>query len=131
MPQNALPYNPAISPGGTPKPLNLDSGGNLKVASASALSALNVTAAEVVATPATRLAKIVVVDPGTTGGAFTINDCATTGAASAANTIWSVPYNGTGVVKGAVFTLDWPITIGIVVSAVPSGGTPILAISYT
>jgi hypothetical protein len=93
-------------------------------------SALNLTAASVVKTGAGRLCRVVIINPGTTGGTFTLNDCATVGAAAAANTIFSVAFNGTGVVAGASFDIQMPVTNGIVLSAVPTGGTPIIAVSY-
>jgi hypothetical protein len=41
-----------------------------------------------------------------------------------------VAFNGTGVVAGASFDIQMPVTNGIVLSAVPTGGTPIIAVSY-
>lgn len=93
-------------------------------------SALNVTTASVIKATPGHLARITIVNAGTTGGTFTFNDCATTGAATSANTIWAVAFNGSGVVAGASFNIDWPCLTGIVLSAVPTGGTPIVAISY-
>ena len=92
------------------------------------LSGLNITAATVVKASAGRLVRVLVVAQGS-GGALTLNDCATTGAAAAANQIITIPYNATGYVVGATFTLNWPCALGIVVSAVPSGGGQV-SISY-
>jgi hypothetical protein len=94
-------------------------------------SSLNVTAATVVKASAGRVAKVIINAPGSTSGAFTINDSATTGGASTANEIWTLPYNGVNNVAGAVFELDWPVVNGITVSAVPGGGSPQIAISFT
>ena len=103
----------------------------LLVSRGGANSAINVTAAAVIKGSAGRVAKIIVVAPGTASGAFTINDCATTGAANAANTIWTLAYNATANVAGASFEIDFPTSSGIVVSAVPGGGSPQLSISFT
>jgi hypothetical protein len=93
-------------------------------------STLNITAASVVKASAGRACKVIIVAPGSTSGAFTLNDAATTGAAAAANVIWTLPYNGAANVAGAVFNLDIPVTNGLVVSAVPGSGSPILAIVW-
>lgn len=93
-------------------------------------SALNQTVGAVIKASPGRVCRITIVNAGTTGGTFTLNDCLTTGAASAANTIWAVAFNGTGVVAGASFDIQWPCLVGIVLSAVPTGGTPIVAISF-
>lgn len=92
---------------------------------------LAIGAAAVVKAGPGRIAKVVIVSPGTTSGAFTINDSATIGGANAANTVWTLPYNATSNVAGAVFNLDWPVNNGIVVSAVPGGGSPVINVSFT
>ena len=92
---------------------------------------LNVTAAAVIKATPGRIGKVIVVAPGSTSGAFTINDCATTGAATTANTVWTLAYNATANVAGASFELDFPVAVGLVVSAVPGAGSPQLSISYT
>ena len=130
MGQTPLGYN-AITPGKVLAPLNLDAEGNLIVSGGETKSALNQTAAAVIKATPGRLAKIIIVAPGTTSGAFTFNDCATTGAAAAANEIFTIAYNATANVAGAVITLDWPCLVGIVLSAVPGGGSPIINISYS
>jgi hypothetical protein len=49
---------------------------------------------------------------------------------SAANQIWSLAYNATANVAGAIFTLEFPFNSGLVLSAVPSAGSPVCAVSY-
>ena len=105
--------------------------GQLLVSRGGSNSTLNVTAAAVIKASAGRVGKVVVVAPGSGSGAFTINDAATTGAATTANTIWTLPYNGAANVAGASFELDFPTSNGIVVSAVPGAGSPQLSISFT
>jgi hypothetical protein len=92
---------------------------------------LNQTVAAVINAAPGRLAVVTIVSPGSTGGAFTINDCLTTGAAAASNVLWSLTYNSSLNVSGAVFTIDLPAAVGIVLSAVPTGGSPIISISYS
>ena len=94
-------------------------------------NALNLTAAAVIKASKGRLVTISVISAGTTGGAFTFNDCATTGAATTANEIFSIPYNGAANVAGAIFRLSMPCSTGIVLSAVPTGGSPQLAVSFS
>lgn len=108
---------------GTSKNLMTTKGGNL--------SALNLGAAAVIQAGVVRAAKLIILAPGSTSGAFTLNDCTTTAAAAASNQIFSLAYNATANVEGAIFDLDWPCLTGLVLSAVPGGGTPICAISYT
>ena len=105
--------------------------GQLLVSRGGSNSTLNVTAAVAIKASAGRVGKVVIVAPGSTSGAFTINDAATTGAATAANTIWTLAYNATANVAGATFELDFPVSSGIVVSAVPGAGSPQLSISFT
>lgn len=94
-------------------------------------TALNVTAAKVIKATPGRIARIVVLSAGTTSGSFTINDNNQTGGTNtAANQIFTIAFNGTGVAPGAVFALDFPCKVGITVSAVPSAGSPVIAISY-
>jgi hypothetical protein len=90
-------------------------------------SALNVTAAGVVAARPGCLSRILVQAPGN-AGSLTLNDCLTTGAAAAGNQILSLLYSS--LTAGQVITLEWPCLVGIVVSVVPSGGSPIFSISY-
>lgn len=113
---------PMVMDGGTGSLLLVTGGGNTP--------AYNLTAAAVIKATPGRLCRIVVSAPGTTSGAFTFNDCATTGAAAAANQIFTIAYNATANVAGAVFTLDWPCNTGIVLSAVPGGGSPVVSVSF-
>jgi hypothetical protein len=73
------------------------------------------------------LATVIVVAPGT-GGALTFNNCATTGAAATANEIITIAYGSLSV--GQVITLNFPCNVGIVLSAVTSGGG-IFSITYS
>lgn len=125
MPQAPLNYT-AKNAANALAPLNLDAAGTL-ISGPGKLSALNITAASVVKAGAGRVARVVVLGVVGTGGALTINDCATTGAATTANQIFTIA--GT-VAVGTILLLDFPVTTGIVVSAVPTGGTPQFAISY-
>ena len=131
MPQNALAATTARTPGNVQTQVKVDPTGTLLSSTGGSSSSLNITAAAVVKATPGRVAKIVVVAPGSGSGVFTINDCATIGTAAAANVIWSMAYNATANVGGAVINLDWPCAVGIVVSAVPGAGSPILAISYS
>lgn len=92
--------------------------------------AFNQTAAAVIKVGAGRVAKVVIVAPGSTSGAFTLNDSATTGGAAIGNELWSAAFNGTGIVAGAVINLDMPFVNGLVISAVPGSGSPIVNIVY-
>ena len=129
MPQNALAATVAVQ-NGVQKPLSLDAQGQANVNVGGTASALNLTAAAVIKAAPGRLVRIVIVAPGSTSGAFTFNDCATVGAAAAANEIFTLPYNGANNLAGATFVLEWPCATGIVLSAVPGGGSPVVAVSY-
>lgn len=110
--------------------VTIDAFGNLAIQGGGSKSALNQTAAAVIKASPGRLRTIVVIAPGSTGGAFTLNDCTTTGAAAAANELWTLPYNGTANVAGAIFKPDLPCLVGLTLSAVPTGGSPVVAIFY-
>jgi hypothetical protein len=142
MPQ-INPFQPAVSPTGVSKPLNLDSTGNLKtvgavtpalnpsagaaslkVDSSGALltggalsSTLNITTATVVKAAAGKLVKYSVVVGGSTAGS--INDCLTTGAAASTNQFVAIPTT----VTVAPSSCDWPCSVGIVV--VPGTGSTV------
>ena len=103
----------------------------VQVVANAASAALNITAAAVIKASAGRIARIVVLAPGSTSGAFTFNNCATTGAATTANQVFTLPYNGTNNIAGAVFNIDVPCSAGIVCSAVPGGGSPQVIVTYT
>jgi hypothetical protein len=130
VPQNNI-FAPFVNTSKKQVPAQLDAAGLLKTTAGGSSSALNVTAATVVKATPGRLAKIIIIAPGSTSGAFTINDSATTAGASAANEIFTLAYNATANVAGAIFNLDWPCANGITVSAVPGGGSPVLALSFT
>jgi len=116
-------------PTGTIGYLNTDTEGNLLTTSGDTASALNKTAAAVIKATPGRLGKLLVVSGGTaSNGSFVFNDCATTGAAAAANEIFAIP---SGAAAGTVYDLQWPCLTGIVMSAVPTAGSPIINISYT
>jgi hypothetical protein len=118
MPQGPLAAAVALSSGGSAALGHLGTDGSLLIASA-AKSALNVTAAAVIKAGAGRLAKVIIVVVGS-AGSLTLNDCATTGAAAAGNQIITVPFGSLTV--GQVLALDVPITTGLVISAIPTGG---------
>lgn len=90
-------------------------------------SKLNMTAAAVIKASRGRLATVIVLAGGTTGGAFTLNDSATLAGAAAANALWTLPQ---GAAAGSKFDLDEPFANGLVLSSVPTAGAPILAVSY-
>lgn len=84
------------------------------------LSKLNVTTASVVKTGAGRVVRVLSIS----ATSFTLNDCLTTSAAAASNEVYT---SGT-IAAGAIITLDFPLTTGLVVSAIAGGA---IAISYT
>lgn len=129
MPQGPLGAYVAKAISNALAPLILDAVNLLTVTRGGISTALDLTAATVIKGSAGRIAKVVVVAGGTASdGAFELNDSATTGGASAANEIISIP---AGTAAGTVIDLDWPCANGITLSAVPSAGSPILAVSYT
>lgn len=105
----------------------LDPSGPAQVAPGGTQSALNLTAAQVVKATPGRLIKLLVVAPGS-AGSLTVNDCATTGAAAATNEILTIAFGSLSI--GQVIALDWPCSVGIVVSLVPSAGSPQFSISF-
>jgi hypothetical protein len=109
-----------------PAPPIIDEPDILAVTIGGIRSALNLTGASVIKATPGRLNKLIIIDGGT-GGAFILNDWASIDTAGAANTIFVLP---SGATPGTVIDLDWPMTTGIVLSAVPSG-TPIIAVSYS
>lgn len=129
MPQNPNQVYPAVS-SGVAKPLNTDAVG-LLLNSQGGANAVQVTAAAVIKATPGRIAKIIILAPGSTSGAFTFNNCATTGAASSGNQIFTLAYNATANVAGAIFTVEIPCGTGIVCSAVPGGGSPVALVTYT
>lgn len=119
-----MPQNPVFqgkNPAGAYGPFLLDTAGDLSVGTGVS-SKLNITAAAVVKVGAGRVGTIIN-SAGVAG--FQINDCATTGAAAAGNVIMII----STTTVGQVIKVDFPFTVGLVVSAVGSSG--ILSISYT
>lgn len=110
--------------------LNLDAVGGLITTKGGTSASLNLTAAAAIKATPGRIAKAVIIAPGSTSGTFTLNNCATTGAAAAGNVVWTLPYNSTMNIAGTIFDLDMPCSTGITLSAVPGGGSPIIAVSY-
>lgn len=129
MPQYPQSYN-SVNPTGSLEANKVDSAGILMSSAGGLKSVLNVTAATVIKASPGRVAKIIINAPGATSGGFALNDCLTTGAAAASNLVWEIAYNATTNVEGAVFVIDFPFLVGIVLSAVP-GGSPIVSISYS
>ena len=129
MPQNALQVTGAKNSSNVQKQELVDASGVLVGSRGGLNSTLNVGAAAVIKATPGRVARLIVIAPGTTSGALTLNDCATTGAATTANEIYTIGYAGLSV--GQIIDLDFPCQVGIVVSAVPGGGTPQYAISWT
>ena len=74
-----------------------------------------------------RLCKLSVIDGGSINGVFSINDCATIDAADETNRLFVLPF---GARAGTIVCLDWPMHVGIVLSAAPDG-TPIMAVNYS
>lgn len=111
----------AKNPAGAYVPFAADSTNNLSVGTGVS-SRLNITAAAVVKVGPGRVGTIIN-SAGTAG--FQINDCATTGAAAAGNVIMIIA----ATTVGQVIKVDFPFTVGLVVSVVGSAG--ILSISYT
>jgi hypothetical protein len=126
MPQTPLGFN-TRTPSGALGPNSADAYGNLLTSSGGTKSALNLSAAAIIKASPGRVARVIIVSGGSTSGAFTLNDCATTGAAAAANEFFSCPE---GTATGTSFLVDWPCLVGIVLSAVPGGGSPVIAVSY-
>jgi hypothetical protein len=134
MPQNPLSaFVSKIFGTSTLAPILLDTNTSLLLESGGGgtSSTLNVTAAAVIKATPGRLAGIIILVPGTTSGTWTFNDCATTGAATAANTIFTLPYNATTNIAGQIFPLGIICTTGIVISAVPGAGSPRAAILWS
>lgn len=49
----------------------------------------------------------------------------------ASQVVYQAAYNAAGVVAGAAITLEWPCATGILVSLVPSAGSPNYSISFS
>lgn len=87
-------------------------------------SDLNNTTAQVIKSSPGRLRRVVINNAGSGSGAFTFNDCATLAAANAANQILTMPFNATDCFAGSIVVADIVCKIGLVMSAVPAGGSP-------
>ena len=128
MSQNPLGVAFAKNPSGALVSFQADIEGNILVSTGDTKSTLAVAAASIIKATPGRLARIIINGVVGTGGALTLNDCATVGAAAAGNVV----YTTVGTIPvGTVVNLDWPFQTGIVVSAVPTGGTVSIAISWT
>jgi hypothetical protein len=91
-------------------------------------TALGVAAAKIINARPCILYSLTIVNPGS-GGTLTVNDSATIGGASSSNTLLSIASSSLAV--GQTFQLAFPVTTGIVVSAVPTGGSINIAYSYS
>jgi hypothetical protein len=133
MPQNPLSAYIARAFGGTALlPLQVDANGLLLESGGGGSSrTLNLTAAAVIKATPGRLALFTILNAGTTSGTFTFNDCATVGAATTANQIFTIAYNASNCFAGALFIPCIVCTTGIVLSAVPGGGTPQLTVCWS
>jgi uncharacterized membrane protein len=131
MPQNPTQVYPGVN-NGVAKPQAMDAQGVQVVAVGGLNTAQNLTAAAVIKASPGRLARIVIINAGTTGGGFVINNATTTtgGAITAANQVLNLPYNATNCYAGSVINLDIPCNSGIVLSAVPTGGSPQIVVTY-
>jgi hypothetical protein len=89
-------------------------------------SKLGQTAAVVVKNAPGTLFRVFVNVVGTAGN-LTFNDTTTTGAAASGNQICSIPFGDLAV--GQEIELLWPCKVGIVMSAIPTGGN--VSISYS
>lgn len=129
MPQDPLGATVAVSSTGQQAALRLAASGSLRQCKGTTTK-LNMTAANAIKATPGRLTRVIIIAPGSGSGTFTFNDCATTGAAAAANAIFVLPYNGSNNIAGQTFDLDIPCAVGIVLSAVPGAGSPIIACVY-
>lgn len=91
----------------------------------STLASSVITSAETIKANRGRLAKISILNPGTTGQLI-FNDAATVASAGATNQILAIGFDA--LRPGLIIDLDWPCLYGIAVSHVPTGGS--LRISY-
>ena len=122
-----LPFKKLI--GNANAPAGLDAAGLLMTSDGGVFSALNQTVQAVIKATPGRVGKIIISAPGATSGTFAINDCATIGAIAAGNLVWELAFGATANVEGAIFALDFPCLVGIVLT-VP-GGSPICSVSYS
>lgn len=87
----------------------------------------NISAAALISATAKMLLAFVVQSPGT-AGSLTFNDCATVAAAGASNQILSIAYSNLSSVLSQFWTIGWPLSTGLVVSAVPTAA--VIALLY-
>lgn len=99
----------------------------LLVVSKGGLSWTRVNAAAAIKAQPGRLSKLIVLTAGS-AGSWVFNDCAATGDAATGNQFLSVAYNATNLVPGIPVDIDWPCNVGLVLSAIPTGG--VAAISW-
>lgn len=125
MPQNSLAI-PFQNQAGAIAPGHLDAQGESVLVANGLSTALNITAAKVVKTGAGRCVRLIIINAGS-AGSWTLNDCATTGAAAAANELFTVAQ--ANAAAGSVFTIDAPVSTGLTVSAVATGGQAVLVYS--
>ncbi len=125
--QPNLNYN-LTTPTGVLSPGTVDGSGLSQMIGSGISTRLNLAAAANIKTGAGRVAKIIVNVVGS-AGALTVNDCATTGAATTANQIFTIAFNAAAAAAGGVIVLDVPFTVGLTISAVPTGAT--LAVVYS
>jgi hypothetical protein len=130
MSQSPLGFNTTnafVNPGATTLvPQMTDQVGAVQMASGGISSALNLTAgAHVVKATPGRICKITVNTTGT-AGTFSVSDCATTAAVAAANLV--AAFTNTTAAGGAPLVLDWPCSVGIVVT-VPTTG--VVSVSFS
>jgi hypothetical protein len=110
------------------KPLTWLADGSVLTARSSTAK-LNVTATGQMKTGAGRLVAILVQTAPTSSGALTFNDMLSSGTPAAANQLYSIPYNATQMVAGAIINVDAPFTTGLNISAV-GGGSPVYTLLY-
>jgi hypothetical protein len=118
MPQNPIGLTLAAL---NPRPTQLPGAGGMQTVTLTTATALKATGG--------RICRIKILNMGTTSGAFTLNDCATTGAAAATNQICTIPYNSAAWLNKVV-PISFLCSTGVVLSAVPGGGSPSIQISY-
>jgi hypothetical protein len=91
-------------------------------------TAINITAPTLINPRRCVLWTVHIIAPGT-AGLLTINDAASLDAADDSNVLFSVEFGA--LTAGQVIPLRWPVTSGIVVSAVPTGASVNIAFSYS
>lgn len=125
MPQNSLAI-PFQNQTGAIAPGHLDAQGESVLVANGLSAALNIIAAKNVKVGAGRAVRLIIITQGSAGN-WTLNDCATTGAATAANELFTVAE--ANAAAGSVFTIDAPVSVGLTVSAVATGGQAVLVYS--